>query len=787
MPNLTYVLSKKFDETYIASFIGGPQQISDSGYKFTTDEITNLTSVDSFSDTTEGETSTVYFTKYFKYFTNDTWSELLPIAQITGLTFSGCDVTFELYYYRTLDGTADTPLYVNNIMINGEYALTEYDSEAILQNESDIVLLKPKDVYKIFSLTDFNVIANHNYYNIRYHFTQNAGRTYTDWEPLTTENISTIKLNPLRFAQVEYSIQNMSASPLVVYDIILIGDFQNVSANYLKTNRYGLKEDCMTILQNVTFNNSVQSTTGGIAGSSMSVNNNLYQTCLSSYQSSNDVVNEVTYNNQQNSSSLWNPYASNQIVNLANMLGNQISDMLGWNVEYHLTEPDGNGIDMYKYEYTLKNVIAYNIVKVLVPNNKFPVEQIIVNNFNLDYFDTFEIHVTKDEFKNKFGITRRPNKDDILYICEANMLYYVKHAQPVRKVMNAATYYKLILEKYEYKANIRNLDEDSRTRIEELTNNTTIDELFGAEQKLEENKIANKEQTYPTTFDKNRQTISSYVTIVKDSYVDVDNFYFIKSYYDLSNTKIKNRSAIDYKKMDSTLLKSDNRSIIMWVNFKNKYDEDAALTTVVYNNYSISTTDELALFNNYLTGSTLGYKLSYRNNKLNFKINADTYSINKQLLTNVWYAFVVNLNQRQETLDLQIYKRNTTVSIVLFHPTTYIKQEVDSTDTTTYNSLIAQGYKPVTNEESLLPTDLELVTGSTFTINPYEFEHSSGITLYGSNIYCSNIRILDEIIESDNITNILKEEILRDEQHIILSDNATKSLFSKTYLNKNWK
>lgn len=775
MSNLNYVFSKKFDETFTISFIGGPQEIS-SGFKFTTDDITNITKLSTFADETEGETSEVYFTKFFKYRNNDTWSEQLPIEQLSGLTISNCsDFLLELYYYKTVDGTSDSTLYVDNIIITGEYKLDEYDSEAILENSGDLAVLKPKDVYKIFSLDDFQVVSNHNDYEIKYRFTQDNHRTFTDWEPLTTENISTVKLSPLRFAMVEYTIENTSTSPLMVYDIILTGDFQNVSANYVKTNRYGLKEDCLTALQNIP----------GAPGSS-NINKDFYTQCLSSYSSSSNPVQDLTNENVANTENMWNPYQFDKITDFANFLGNQVSTIFGWNVEYHLTEGDKNAEDIMKYENTLKNVVAYNNIKVVVPNNKFPIESMIINQFNLDFFDTFEIQIMKDEFKNKFGITKRPSKDDILYICEANALYYVKHAQALKTIMNAATYYKVILEKYEYKTNIGNLVKESQERIEALTKNTTIDDLFGEEQKLEQKKIANKEQTYPTTFDKDRQTISSKVSIIND-FVDVDNFYFIKSYYDLSDKNIKNKIAINYKKIDKTFVKGDNRSLITWVNFQNSYNEDRAILKKVYQDYSIKSGIEFNLLDNYYSADKKGYKLYYRGNQMAFDLNDKSYRLDYKLLTNVWYAFVVNLNQRLETLDLKIYKRNTSVSIIMNNQATYQKQSVDSNDTTGYTALISEGYKPITNTESDLPTDLELVSEIEFTIEPVEFTHDKELLLLGSNIYTSNIRLLDDVIPDADITNILKEHILRDEQNIILSDNGVKTLFSTTFINRNWK
>ena len=165
---------------------------------------------------------------------------------------------------------------------------------------------------------------------------------------------------------------------------------------------------------------------------------------------------EIALENSNNTANMWNPYQFDKITSFANTLANQVSKIFGWTVDYHLTDPDSNGIDKYIHEYTLKNIVDMQKIKVVVPDNKFPIETLIVNQFNMDLFDTFEIHIIKDEFKNAFGITKRPSEDDIIYICEANMLFIVKHAQQLKSIMNSATYYKVILEKYEYKTNIRN-------------------------------------------------------------------------------------------------------------------------------------------------------------------------------------------------------------------------------------------------------------------------------------------------------------------------------------------
>jgi len=683
MAELKYLFSKKPDETYTINWIDGPQTIENNGYKFTSEPIKGIVNVNSFSDETSGELKDIYFTKFLKFKYGDKWSELILVDDIlvSGLTFScgginidnntnisidpNMEIIVEVYYYITQENITSANLTVNNIKIGGEYIMNVTDEEAILPNTGDEILMTPKDIYKIFDLYDFTIVSNHKNVDIKYRFTQDDGRTYTNWEPLSKENISTLKLNPLRFAKVEYLVKNLG-TPLIICDIILDGDFQNISANYLKTNKYGLKEDCLTGL--------IGNRVGGDSGTNnVGINTNMdfYSSC-STYKS-NDVIGDLENENNKNIDNLLNPYQFDKITNFANMLGNHVSNIFGWNVDYHLTDPDINGEDKYLHEYTLKNIIDMKTIKAIVPDNKFPVETMIINQFNFDLFDVFEIHIMKDAFKNAFGIQRRPSEDDIVYICEANMLYYVKHAQAFKDIMNSATYYKIILEKYEYRTDIRNLHEESKLQIDELTNNTTIDEILGDDNKQEEEKIANKEQTYPTTFDKIRHKISKAVNIIPEKII-IDNFETMKHYYDLSKSTIKGKTAINYKKSDNVLKKGENRSFIFWFKFNNGYDEDKVPNSQMTSTYNVVGGTEFNFLDNYTDDDNLGYKIYFQGDILFFKINNDSYKLhlenNDKLFTNIWYQVVINLDQRQQKINMSIYNLDAPIICTLFDPVT---------------------------------------------------------------------------------------------------------------------
>ena len=131
--------------------------------------------------------------------------------------------------------------------------------------------------------------------------------------------------------------------------------------------------------------------------------------------------------------------------------------ILGWTIDYHITDPDGKGIDKYLHEYQLFNITDVQKIKIIVPENQFPDNQIQINEFALDMMDTFQILILKDEFHNAFGIEKRPSQKDIIFFCQANRFYRVRHAQVHRDIMYMGIYYNVVLEKYEKLANEQNL------------------------------------------------------------------------------------------------------------------------------------------------------------------------------------------------------------------------------------------------------------------------------------------------------------------------------------------
>ena len=792
------------------SWISPPEEVSTQYRDVKTFEITptkSIKSITSFSDIVRGETDKHYFKKYFSYSNIRSGISYSEPAPITGITQEYCalDMLYlNLQYFRIDVDTATTPsLTINTIVIEGTYDIEETDE--IINVPDDGYIFTPKDIYKVFKLTGFELYGiNTNNLTIKYRFTQDSGRIYTPWEPLTTENISTIKLNPVRFAQVQYSVTKINnAITSKVYDIILLGDFQNINNNYLKTNRYGVREDCSSQFPQWSGATSAPGTGPSSSlvclsgrtsymgdGKTYNYDRNWYTQGLSCYLTGNVIGSLTTQSNDPTTvAGNYNPYDSTKIGQWFNFLAGSTNKILGWTVEYHLTDPDGNGIDRYLHEYQLFNIIDVQKIKIIVPDNTFPDNQVQINEYMLDAFETFNIIILKDEFHKAFGIEKRPGQKDVIRFCQANRMYRVRHAQVKRDIMYMGIYYNVVLEKYEILANEQNLSDASRNIIEPLIQNNTLDALFGFENHQEENKIINK-QFKPTTHEVYRLDVNPKLSIVKkDIFNGLKGTKISDSYYNLSSLSA-GTSAVTYSLQDSILNVSDNRSFNVWFNFNNKYDANKIIDESVYQSYYINNSTYFEFLNNYNTSTQKGYKLSYSNQQMVLTINNLNYYLNVTgLTTNIWYGLSVNIDNRQRTISLDLYKRNYSYNITLFTES-YQNATVDYNNSTGITYYTSRGYRPVKNTEqnsTLNDVNLKNLAKIEYTNVPLNsFNINKTITIFASDIKLTNVRIFNDVIPEEQKSNILVQRIIQDSNYLILADNATKELYTANIKNTRW-
>lgn len=816
---MQYIFTKKFDGTFTMNWIGYPvdtDEISTQVHDIKTFSISptkSITSITKFTDIVRGETDQHFFKKFFSYSnirSGISFSEQLPITGITTFYCPTNDLYLNLSYYRIDTITTSMPtLSINSIVIEGTYDIETTDE--IIEVPDDGYILEPKNIYKVFKLTGFEIYGiNTSNLNIKYRFTQDGGRTYSQWEPLTTENLSTVKINPVRFVQMQYHISKIDNSiTSKIYDIILLGDFQNINNYYLKTNRYGVREDCASMYPQWSGATNADSNSGnggnsiclsgitsykGDGGNKYDYNRDWITKGLSCYLTGNIISSMIGSGdgNGGSSTATFNPYSTEsqkKIGNWYSYLANSVGNMFGWTVDYHLTDPDGHGIDKYLHEYQLFNIVDVQKLKIIVPENNFPDNQVqIVENW-LDMMDTFKVIILKDEFQKVFGIEKRPAQKDIIFFCQANRLYRVKHAQVHRDIMYMGIYYDVILEKYEKLGNEQNLSTASKNLIEPLTKNNTIDSLFGWDNKQEENKITNK-QLKPTTHEVYRLDINPKISIVKkDIYNSLKGTKIADNYYNLS-TLTPGISAVTYSIKDSVLNVSDNRSFNLWFNFNNKYDNNKIIDDSIFQSYNVSSNTNFEFLSNYDSVAQKGYKLNYINKQIILTINNLTYTLNvPDIKTNIWYGLTVNINNRQRTVSLDLFKRNYSYNVTMFTDK-YQSVTIDSNDTTGMTYYTSAGYRPVKNTEINVildnPNLLKIASNEYASIPLNSFDIDQTITIFASDMKLTNLRIFNDVIPEEAKSNILIQRVIQDAQYLILADNATRQLYTSNLLNIRW-
>lgn len=604
--------------------------------------------------------------------------------------------------------------------IEGELERTEIlgDSTISLAPGKNVIWSAPF-IFKVFSISDLEIVSATGLDNveIKYRYSQDNSRTWSNWELFTRDNITTIRINPIRFFQIEYSITNNSNSNVSIQDINLIGDFQNVSKDYFKTNLYGIRECC-------------QSNLVGTYDS----NGNFIPADNTSNGSSCDTNNTLSELSAQDKANLYNPYQQNTAANLLNKLSADAEQVFGHKVIYFATDADKKGQDHTLHEYQLYNVVCEGTIKVAVDGNNFPDSQIVMNQFDLSLFESMTVHITKKQFKEIFGPQRRPAKEDFLYFCDINRMFQVDHAQQFRNFNNAAIYYKLILKKYTQKANVQSGSQQIQDKLQQLTKNSTIDELFGIENNQDKAAIANKDQFKPLTKDPIRL---EYLAKIDKELIENSSTVISKSYYDLSSVT-QQTPGVKYKNLDPILRFSDNIGFQIWFKIGNY------ITDEVYN-----------FMTYYDTTNEIGWKVNLINDSLRVTLNSTTYTYDLlgQVSTDcvaleeeVWHCYVLNVDQRNRKMEQFIYKRNV---------------DVEDDAPSLSNTLLRVLYKNIQDIEPI----------------QYEME-GQNCTILGSDMGATNIRVFLDVIPEKEHNKILNQYIIRDDsKYLVFADNATTRLY----------
>jgi hypothetical protein len=609
-----------------------------------------------------------------------------------------------------------------------EYSLNGYIERNVVQGDQPISLttdestfvLKPPFIYKVFKITDIEVISTGEIdvdFTIKYRYSQDYGRTVSEWEFFTKENITSVRITPIRFFQIEYLIELKSTSAKI-WDINLIGDFQNVSRDYFKTNLYGVREDCNCLKL-------------GLVGDPSTFPENVSGDTTKVIQEMS-VLPQLT---DEQKTKLFEPYKLDTATKLLDKMSNDANLIFGHEVTYFLTDPDRKGIDYTFHEYQLYNFVANCNIRISVEGNQFPENNGAINQFDLSLFDSFEIHIPKKIFKEAFGADKRPSKEDFLWFCEINKMFTVEHSHAYRAFNNYSIYYKVLLKKFRQAANTIGVNKEISDKLTSLTRNSTIDELFGLENIQDKNAVANKEQHKPLTSEPIRLTVSA--RIVKEL---IENAEVIvsKTNYDLSSVPFGltfSNDAVVYRNMKNYFQKGTNVSFMCWFNINNYTNND---------NYN--------LFNYYDYSSQQGIDITINADVARVQWNDQSFglTLSNGLDEETWYVYLVNIDQRQRSISQYIYKRNVDVE----------------SDANNLNS-----------------TKLKKIYSNTIDLIPTEFKlENVNAKILSGDMKITNLRLFLEVTPEDQHTKILNQTIIRDDaKYLIFADNANQRLTLPNY------
>ena len=183
---------------------------------------------------------------------------------------------------------------------------------------------------------------------------------------------------------------------------------------------------------------------------------------------------------------------------------------------------------------------------------------------------------------------------------------------------------------------------------------------------------------------------------------------------------------------------SDNLCYFAWFNINNYLEDE------IYN-----------LFTNYNMETSSGWKIDLKNDNITLNLNSDTYTFSftgatnstTDIVENVWYCYLMNLDQRNRKVTHYLYKRNV---------------EDDEEDTA----------------NQLNSTILKLLYSSQTDLLPVNFElQGVEAKILVSDMKITNIRLFSDIIPKSEHNKLLNQYIIADDaKYLIFADNANTKL-----------
>ena len=185
-------------------------------------ELEKVRKFDSFTYSSEGELETRYLDTFYRISRNGNqftdWFELNQTID-NFPPFDPLDkMWIDIKWVRS-GSKQDGDIKLISYQLNGTVKRSEVEEGTISVPSGEEVIFRNPFIYKVFRIDDFEIIPSDlSDIVIYYRFSQDSTRTWSNWELLTKENISTVRINPIRFFQIEYKVTNNSSSTVNIQD-----------------------------------------------------------------------------------------------------------------------------------------------------------------------------------------------------------------------------------------------------------------------------------------------------------------------------------------------------------------------------------------------------------------------------------------------------------------------------------------------------------------------------------------------------------------------------------------
>lgn len=513
---------------------------------------------------------------------------------------------------------------------------------------------------------------------------------------------------------------------------------------------------------------------------------------------SNSVDNSSKIVFNTGSSSIFNPYALGQGVQMYNQLSALVSSMFGFCVLYFKTEANSRTRDVVLKEYSIEKVIAKDNVKILIPDNQLPTRELQFNSMMLDMPVQFEVHVVKSDFQKVFGKDAHPDPHDYLYLSNyVNKMYMVDSVSDPDDFGYAASYWRVSLVPYQEFSSVQFEDNNLIEETESLI--FSAEGKFGEEVQDEFDDIRKDNQLNDMgDFGEGQDFLRTFLE--PNLRINTENIYnkwtvVSKQHYNLSTIE-KGKKVVKYRYNDS-FSNNDERMITFWFRPKNidkSVSENILLTEISEDKNGIKVGvqkwNNLFQVGNYVkltrTGSANGYRKIIESNKdKSYVVVEGKYDVRARIMNcaklvayGVNAPFYMgdrfNIEQNYNSISLNICEKHYDFTFDNF----------EKFENKWYAVAIGMNKGMVniwlydlvgSNKKENIKSELKLVSCSSKEIGKFELlDVDCG--LVSCDLDLTNFRLWDKICEPELHDLILSQYIVDDSHNTLIVDNAQQEL-----------